>query len=207
MLEETVRLWLGLEFGIWRLTVCTLEKASNVVFALCTEINGNKCLSCKKEATAYLPKTNWGKVFLQLCSWFSSITIKRTRSVLTYIGLFVKLVSKAPLHMLGVEVLYKYIVVLLSIFCFKLFSKSISPTFSLSPLLWRDERTSIPSTTVKSFSNPTALLPMSWRKGYWLGLLWLCYSSHFERRSSPADETDSRDGDLANNETPEHQII
>ncbi|KAI3668596.1 hypothetical protein L1987_88373 [Smallanthus sonchifolius] len=71
------------------------------------------------------------------------------------------------------------------------------------PPLWFAETASIPSTAVRPFSNPTALLPRVSEKA--TGLAYFDYAILLiskEEEVAPPTTTDSIAGDLAKNETP-----
>jgi hypothetical protein len=81
-------------------------------------------------------------------------------------------------------------------------SKSISPALSPSPLTPRAETAPIPSTAVRPFSNPTALLPRVSEKATDLAYFDYAILLISKEEVAPPTTTDSIAGDLANNETP-----
>ena len=75
---------------------------------------------------------------------------------------------------------------------------------ALLPLL--QEPTSIPSTAVRPFSNPTALLPRVEERATDLAYFdYAILPISKEEEVAPPTTTDSIAGDLANNETPNQQ--
>ncbi|GKC97524.1 hypothetical protein Tco_1167799, partial [Tanacetum coccineum] len=71
-----------------------------------------------------------------------------------------------------------------------------------SPLTPRAETAPIPSTAVRPFSNPTALLPRVSEKATDLAYFDYAILLISKEEVAPPTTTDSIAGDLANNETP-----